>query len=207
MPFRLQKATHNDVLTLMPMDMRQLRLDLEDILSFLPSYARNPVEGIRRAPLLSWPALLSLQIGFAATSGAIGGLFSLNFWNVLLGLLVFPLTSLLQLALIAFFLKSAFSSALDTRPRQQRLFGIVVLANLPYLVLHALYAWVPAIDLIGFLTTCILLIVGLSEHFGIERRRLAKLIGAVYLLFFLIWGVSQYRTVTRLEQHRERFSH
>ncbi|MCM2282893.1 MAG: hypothetical protein NDI61_13720 [Bdellovibrionaceae bacterium] len=186
----------------MALDVTRLRAELEDILKFLPSYVRNPVEGVRTAPELSWPALLSVQTGVAAASGAVGGLISLNFWNFLAGIFIFPISSLFQVVVIAFFLQSFFALTAHRHLDRQRLFGVVVLANLPYLVLHAMYGWIPAIDLIGFLATCVLLIVGVAEHFRIDRRLLIKLIGGVYALFFLIWGISQYRAVTRIEERR-----
>lgn len=186
----------------MVVDIPKLRAELEDLLKFLPTYLFNPVDGIRSAPAWSWPTLLSLQIGFAIASGAIGGLINFSFWNFLSGLFLLPLSSLFQVVVISFFLSSYFALVHSTYLERQRLFGIVVLANLPYLVLHMFSGYIPLIDLIGFLATCALLVVGLAEHFRLDKRDLLKLMGGVYLVFFVVWGISQYRTVTSAEQYR-----
>lgn len=186
----------------MAVDIPRLRAELEDILKFLPSYFTNPVEGIRNAPDWSWPALLSLQVGLAAASGVLGGLLSMSFWGFLAGLFLFPLSSLFQVAVISFFLHGYFALVRSVYLERKRLVGVVVMANLPYLALHLISGWIPLIDLIGFLATCTLLVVGLSEHFRLGRRDLMRLMGGVYLVFFLIWATSQYRNSKRATEFR-----
>ncbi len=186
----------------MALDIPRLRAELDDILKFLPSFFANPVEGVRTAPDWSWPALLSLQAGAAAVSGVVGGLVSMNVWRFLGGLFLFPIISLIQVAVISFFLASYFALAHSTYLERKRLAGVVVVANLPYLALHVISGWVPLIDLIGFLTTCALLVVGLSEHFRLERKDLLRLIGGIYLAFFLVWATSQYRNSKRADEYR-----
>lgn len=188
----------------MSLEPTPLRTELNDILRFLPAYARNPVDAIRSAPEWSWPAMISLQLGLAMLSGVVAGLFSFSFVNFLLGLIVFPLTSLLQVAVLAFFLLTFFALAHHTYLNRRRLLGLIILANIPYVVLHAASGIASPLDLIGFGLTCLLLIVALSEHFRIERKLLLKLLGGVYAVFCVVWAGTQWRNSERADRLEDR---
>ncbi len=178
----------------------QLRAELTDLIRFLPKYAKNPVEAVRTSPDWTWPALLSLQVGMAIVSGALVGLSSGKFVNFILGLFVFPITCLLAATLISFFIHSYFALFHARTLERRRLFGIVVLATMPFLVMNVFSEHVPAVRLIGFAATCFLLVVGLSEHFKIPQRLLVRLVGGIYFVFFLVWGIYQYNAVQREEK-------
>ena len=178
----------------------QLRAELSDLIRFLPRYVRNPVEAIRTSPDWTWPALLSLQVGMAIVSGTLVGLSSGKFINFILGLLVFPVTCLLAASLVSFFIHSYFALFHARTLERRRLFGIVVLATLPYLILNVFSEFVAPVRLIGFAATCFLLVVGLNEHFKIPKQLLARLVGGIYLVFFVIWAVFQYQATQRAEK-------
>jgi hypothetical protein len=72
--------------------------------------------------------------------------------------------------------------------------SLVCLAVVPYFLFHSVSGYLPPIDLLGFAFTCVLLIVGLVEQFGLERRLCSKLVGSMAIVFFIVWMVSQIRT-------------
>jgi hypothetical protein len=141
-----------------------------------------------------------LQVGMAIVSGTLVGLSSGKFINFILGLFVFPITCLLAASLISFFIHSYFALFYSRTLDRRRLFGIVVLATMPFLVMNVFSEHVPAVRLIGFAATCFLLVVGLSEHFEIPRRLVVRLVFGIFFVFCVVWGIYQYNAVQREEK-------
>jgi len=181
----------------MASEIQQLRDELNGFLRYLPQFIRNPVQSIQRPPTLSWYSSALVLLGLAMISGTIGGLLSLSFWNFLLGLFVFPITSFLQIAFVGFFIHVFFTVVYNRELDREKLFALVVLANIPYFVVHMIAVVVPPVDLVGFGASCLLLIVGLNQNFSIERKQLYRLIGGIYAVFFLVWAFSQFRSLQR----------
>jgi hypothetical protein len=161
--------------------------ELQDLPSFLRLFAVSPIRAMRGLPPWHWSTFISLQIGIAIISGVLLGLISLSFWNFILGLVVLPISTLLASFVITFFLNYFFAFFTKTYLDLRRLFGVVVVAQIPFLILHILSAHVPPIDLIGFGITCLLLIVGLIEHFQMNRKVVTRLALSIYILFSAIW--------------------
>ena len=126
-------------------------------------------------------------------SGAIAGALSHSFWDFAVGLLVFPLTSLVVGFVYSGFIFTFFSIFMATYLDFQRLHAIVVVALVPYFILHIFSGFLPPMDLIGFALTAILLIVGLVEQFGVPRKPVIVLVSGISVTFFAIWMVTQIR--------------
>lgn len=169
-----------------------------ELLRFLKGYVRDPIGTLRRPLPYGWLPLLSLQLGVAVISGVVSGLLGFNFIDFLLGLLIFPIISVLSSLLLAFFLFYYFSIFQETFLEVRRLYSIVVLASIPYFVLHIIAGFLPPIDLIGFGFTVLALIVGLSEQFGLDKKRVMQLLGGLYLIFLFAWSVAQIRAASAL---------
>lgn len=176
--------------------------ELRDLAPFLRLFAVSPVRAMRGLPPWQWSTLISLQVGIAIISGVLLGLISLSFINFLLGLIVLPISTLLASLIITFFLNYFFAFFSKTYLDIRRLFGVVVVAQIPFLILHILSVHVPPIDLIGFGITCLLLIVGLTEHFQLNRKTVTRLAISIYLLFSVIWIAAQIRN--QFAQNRNR---
>jgi hypothetical protein len=172
-------------------DVSSFRSELRSLLGLLIQFAKNPVQGIQSIPRLSWPAIFSLQAGSAMISGALVGLIEENFLDFLIGIFIFPASSLALSLIFGFFIYYYFSFIQGTKLEFRRLYAVVVFANLPYFILHSVAGFLPPVDLIGFAFASILLIVGLVEQFNLERRRVIQLVLALYFLFFIIWGATQ----------------
>jgi hypothetical protein len=175
--------------------------ELGELHRFLLEFLRHPIQGIRHTPPLSWPALFSLQAGAAMVSGALLGVLSKSFLDFILGLVIFPLSSVVLSAVFALFIYYFFSLFHSTFLEYRRLYGIIVLANLPYFIFHVVSGFLPPIDLIGFAFSSALLIVGLVEQFQLEKKIVVRLIAALYLVFFLVWSASLIRSSNRDEAH------
>ncbi len=170
----------------------------------LGSFVRDPI-GTMRAPLaLTWPAIASLVVGSALVSGALVGLISNSFLDFLIGLLLFPLTSLVITLVFAFFIYYFFSLFRSTFLEFRRLASIVSLAMVPYFLVHTFSSFAPPIDLIGFALTGLLLIVGLVEQFSLDRRTCVRLIGGLGIGFFIIWSIVQFQTHAHEKTEEER---
>lgn len=158
-----------------------------------------------RAPLgLTWPAISSLVFGSALVSGVLVGLLSNSFLDFLIGLLLFPLTSLVITLIFAFFIYYYFSLFRSTFLEFRRLASIVSLAMVPYFLVHTFSSFAPPIDLIGFALTGLLLIVGLVEQFSLDRRTCVRLIGGLGVGFFIIWSIVQFQTHAHEKTELER---
>ena len=126
-------------------------------------------------------------------SGAIAGALTHSFWDFAVGLLLFPLTSLIVGFVYSGFIFTFFSIFKSTYLDFQRLHSIVVVALVPYFVLHVFSGFLPPMDLIGFGLTAILLIVGLVEQFGVPRKPVIILVSGISAVFFAIWMIAQIR--------------
>ena len=164
---------------------------LQELLRFLRSFIVDPVGTMKTPIQLSYPAAISLQAGSAMISGAVAGAFGRNFWDFLTGLLLFPISSVVIGFVFSIYLHYFYSLFMSTYLDFRRLYSIVVVSMVPYFFLHVLSGFLAPIDLIGFALSCVLMIVGLVEQFGLERRGVFKIIGLLYAAFFLVWSIAQ----------------
>lgn len=167
---------------------------VEIILKYLYSFARNPVDTIKRPLLISWTATIALQVIASMISGTLAGLLSGNLVDALIGLLIFPISSVLISFLFTLFIYYYFTLVHSTFLEARRLYSIIVLATLPYLVIHIVAEYLPPLDLIGFAFTSLLLVVGICEQFSIERKQMMRLVGGLYLAFIVIWSLAQIKS-------------
>ena len=158
-----------------------------DLFAFLSGFVRDPIDTMKSPLKLTWPAALSLQAGAAMASGALAGALSRNFWDFIVGLLLFPLSSIVIGFIFSGFFFYFFVAFRSTYLDYRRLHSIVVVTTMPYFVLHAVSGFLAPIDLIGFALTSLLLIVGLVEQFGLDRTVVVRLIVGMYTVFFLVW--------------------
>lgn len=172
----------------------------KDLPQFLRIFFLDPIGTMRRPLVLTWPAIISLVVSAAAISGAVVGALGHNVSDFLLGLFLFPVTSLMITLVFSFFIYYFFSLFRSTFLEFQRLVTLVAVALLPYFLLHSVSGLLSPIDLIGFALAMLLLVVGLVEQFDLDRRVCAKLMTGIAAAFFIIWSITQYRTSTRSAQ-------
>jgi len=159
---------------------------------------KNPIASVRRPLDFSWPFILVLLAVSALVSGAVAGAITHNFFDFLIGIFVFPLTSVVSAFVFGFFIYYFFSLFQSTFLDFRRLMSLVTVAVAPYFLFHSVSSYLPPIDLLGFAFTCVLLIVGLVEQFGLERRLCSRLVAVLGLIYFAAWAFSQIRTSGQL---------
>lgn len=157
------------------------------VLTFLP----KPLDFMRHGFQLTWPALFTLVATCAALSGAISGLISRRFYDVLTGLFLFPITSVVSSLVFGFFIYYFFSLFRSTFLDFRRLMSVIATAFLPYFLFHSVSAYLPPIDLLGFAFTGVLLIVGLVEQFNLDRPTCSRLVAGIGVVFFATWALTQ----------------
>jgi hypothetical protein len=83
-----------------------------------------------------------------------------------------------------------------TEVEYKRVFVIVVLAKIPSQILGILYPLVNFITLFSIIVTALLLIVGLSENFMLERKKVSQVVGVIAGLAMMVWLYSTIISVT-----------
>jgi hypothetical protein len=161
--------------------------------------ARDPVEVMAKGPSLTWPAAFLLQATAAVLAGALLGALSASAIELAIGALAFPVIAIAASLGIGFFLHTSFAVFARSSVDRRELYGVVALATLPYLALHALASFVPPIDLLGFFLSCLLLIVGLVERFGLPRKIVLRVVAGTFLIFFAAWAWAQFRALPARE--------
>ena len=159
---------------------------------------KDPLGTVRRTLDFSWPLIIVILAASALVSGAVAGAISQSTADFLVGIFVFPITSVISAFVFGFFIYYFFSLFKSTFLDFRRLMSLVCLTVVPYFLFHSVSSYLPPIDLLGFAFTCVLLIVGLVEQFGLERRVCSQLVGALGVLFFIVWTISQIRNVGAL---------
>jgi hypothetical protein len=152
----------------------------------------HPIAALKTPRLLSWPAVFSLQVGAAMASAALVALTEKNFFDFIIGIFIFPLITIMVCAAMTLFLYYFFKTFGSTILEVRRVYSIVVLAVVPYFLLHSFSGFLPPLDLIGFALVMILLTVGLVEQFGLSRRVVFSVAFALSLVFFIVWSVIQF---------------
>lgn len=177
--------------------------DLVELLRFVPILARNPIEGIRQIPDLSWPTLLLLGGGTSALSGVLAGLVSGRWEQILGGLIVLPTNYyLLTFFLAGFFYYTGlffFRVEIPFRP----LYSLILTSSLPFLIIHPISSWAPPFSLLGMALTCLLLIVGLVDTYRFPRKSTIRLVTGLFLTFVIIWIINMLAPEKKIKKIEE----
>lgn len=164
---------------------------VRDLPAHLVRFARDPLNAIKTPIRLSWPAALLLQTGGAAISGAFASLIARSIIDFIISIAVFPVIAVTVCAVLTLFLYYLFAGFTSTFLDIRRLYSLVVMATLPFFVIHAFSGFLAPLDLIGFALSAILLTVGLVEQFALDRRFVFKLLASIFGVFFVLWSIVQ----------------
>ena len=166
-----------------PSHLDLLRKDFLFILEFL----KNPVQNISRLPQWTWKKTVFINIVLSIAMGTLNGLIPPNIYNIAFGLLFMPLITLILTHILSGFLYYYFQVFEKRTVDFLNLLKMVVLANVPYLILHSLTSLLPPLTLLGLAFAALLLVVGLTESFSLNRTRAIKLVSILYIIVFLVW--------------------
>lgn len=164
---------------------------IKQTLSILHRFARQPFEEIGNLPEWGLKQLMLAQLATAALSGVLAGLMGFGLWRILQGLVVFPVFAVILNLLLSCFLYYFFQIFERKTVSFLRLQVLVYFASLPFFLFHiAAYVFVIS-DLFGLAMTGMLLIIGLTENFQLEKNRSFRLIGLVFGLLLVFWVIEK----------------
>lgn len=158
---------------------------------FLLWFFKNPIEHIKNLPKWSLRNILTVHFIFSITSGTLAGLISLKFWNILSGVLAFPLISMTLTLVLSSFFYYYFQVFEKRTVEFIQLFQLVVFANFPFFIFHIASNYMSFISVVGMMFTGMLLIVGLTENFSMTKKRAIRLVGALWFLIFIVWLLNK----------------
>ncbi len=159
----------------------------------LGSFLKDPVGFVRRPIDFTWTLSFALLAVSALVSGGVSGAITHNSIDFLIGIFIFPITSVVASLVFGFFIYYYFSLFKSTFLDFRRLLSLISVALVPYFLFHTVSSYLIPIDLLGFAFTCVLLVVGLAEQFGLDRKTCSRLVAGLALLFFLAWSIALVR--------------
>lgn len=172
-------------------------------LQFLKRYLKNPVATMNALPDWEWPMLLGFYASVAGICGLIGGILGHHMRLIISGAIIFPISATVGAFVATGFIYYTFTFFFHREIEIKRLFTIVILSLMPFLAIQVFSAWLLPLNLIGFLVSSILLVVGLSENTQVDRRRIFKMVGALYLIYVAFWIYSSISQRSEKEKYKE----
>lgn len=166
------------------------RQKFTEVFSYLKRYAKNPVLTVRQVPEWDWPTIIIFQTSLAAASGLVAGLVGKSLAKILGGLILLPVSSTAMIAVGSFFIYYTFLYWFKKEISFRKLFNVLVICNIPFMVLHTISSLLPPILLVGFLITSLLLIVALVENFQAPKKYVIRLIGGLFGAYFIFWAIN-----------------
>lgn len=168
----------------------------EDILA-LPHFFKNPVQGMRALPHWEWPTILLLQTALAASCSILANLIERDFFGVIIGLFLAPLTNILMVAIGAGFFYYVFMFLFHRTAAFRQIYIHVLFASIPMVLLSTVAFYLPPLVLLGSVATLLLLFVGFVDAFQIPMKPLRNLLMGLMAIHVIYWGISQVHTVKK----------
>lgn len=166
--------------------------EILEVKNFLFHFLRHPLTEIKSAPQWHWYRIIGLHVTVAALSGAIAGLLEKKIiFSIVAGLFLTPILTSIFLGVAAVFFYYCFQLFLKQTFSFKKICTILVLAYIPQMVLQIVSAYVPPVFLVGMAFTAILLVLGFTGNFQIERKKATQIVGSLYAIFAILWLISQ----------------
>lgn len=175
------------------------RQQLTQIHLIILKFLRHPIDQITTIPNWNWLTLALVQTSIAAASGVLSGLVSRSFINILFGLFIFPITAVIAVLVVASFLYYTILFFQKKEVSYRKIVTIVIFANIYFLIVRTLSPLIPAIDLIGAGVSAAIMIVGMSDNFGLDRKFVIRVVSTLYAIVLISW-------ITRMIRESEVFS-
>jgi len=164
---------------------------IKNILKYFKVYFKNPLFAIKNIPDWDWLTVLLIQLCLSLLIGVVSDLFSQDNLIIFKGIFIFPLSSFLTTFLGAGFFYFLFLIFFNLETSFLKLYTIVFLSHVPFLILRIVKVWIAPIELIGFAATTALLTVGFVENFQLPKKKMIRIFGALYTVYFLMWIFQQ----------------
>jgi hypothetical protein len=154
---------------------------------YLIPFCKSPFQAMQTLPKMNWASIALFLASIAAVSGVLQGLLAWRFFDIFVGLFLFPIFALIINSIFVACIVIGAQIIFDQTLNWQRTSEVVTYSSMAYLILHPFSAWLGIFDLIGMGLQCLLMTSGMTSDLGIDRKHSHQLIAIIYGLFFLIW--------------------
>lgn len=185
-----------------PINWKFIKDEIFDSLKVLLDFAKNPVQGMKTLPEWKWPRLLILMGAFAAICGVLRGVVNRSFLEMVSGVLVYPVSALLMIAIFSGLFYYIFLFFYKRQLSYHRIYTNFTFAVLPSVLLSTVSYLVPPITLLGSAVTGLLLVVGFVDNFRLPKKAVTKLIAGLFLIYVIIWIFSTINFQQKKEEFR-----
>jgi hypothetical protein len=159
----------------------------KEVFKFILEYLRHPLEKIRQVPDWNWSVLIAVQVLISMVSGVLSGLLPPDFYRVMGGLIVSPMVGLVTGFIGALFIYYYFQVFEHRTCSLRKIFTLIMLANIPFFVFQVASEQIPPITLVGFAFTALLMAVGLTDNFQMDKKRALRLVLVLFAVVFVLW--------------------
>lgn len=160
---------------------------VKQVFNYIIHYLRHPVERIKSLPDWNWATLIVTLIIVSMGSGILTGLVPPNFFRLMGGIIISPIVGVVTAFVGSLFIYYYFQVFEKRTCAFRRIFTLTLLANIPFFVFQIGAEVIPPITLVGFAFTALLMAVGLTENFQMEKRRALRLVTVLFAVVFIIW--------------------
>ena len=154
---------------------------------FILNYLKNPLVEIKSHLSWSWQKSILYYALISVTAGFINGLIPPNIYNIAFGLIFMPIITFVTSHILAGFFYYYFQVFEKRMVGFLEIFHLVILANIPFLLIHTLSSLIAPITLIGLAFSALLMIVGLTDKLNLNRKKSIQLVSLLYLMIFAVW--------------------
>ncbi|CAE79434.1 Yip1 family protein [Bdellovibrio bacteriovorus] len=171
----------------------------KEVIRYIINYLRHPVEKIKTLPDWNWPLLIMTLVALSILSGVLTGLVPPNFFRIMGGIIVSPMVAAVTTFIGSLFIYYYFQVFEKRTCSLRKIFTLVLFANIPFFIFQVGSELLPPITLLGFAFTALLMAVGLTENFQMEKRRALRLVTILFAIVFIIWLWNRI-DISRLER-------
>lgn len=159
----------------------------KEVFNYILKFLRNPLEEIRQVPNWNWSVVLVIQVLISMASGVLVGLLPPDFYKILGGLIISPVIGVVMGFIGALFIYYYFQVFEHRTCSLRKIFTLIMLANIPFFVFQVGSEHIPPITLVGFAFTALLMAVGLTENFQMDKKRAIRLVTGLFAVVFILW--------------------
>ncbi|WP_413561077.1 Yip1 family protein [Bdellovibrio sp. HCB209] len=159
----------------------------KEVFNYIIDFLRHPVQKIKSLPDWKWSTLLITIIVIAMISGVISGLVPPNIYRIGAGIIFAPFIAVVMTWLGGVFIYYYFQVFEKRTCSLRKIFTLILFSNIPFFIFQAGSELIPPITLVGFAFTALLMAVGLTENFAMEKRRSLRLVTILFAIVFFLW--------------------
>lgn len=171
----------------------------KEIIRYIFNFLKHPVEKIKTLPDWNWTVLIITLISVSMVSGVLTGMVPPNFFRIMGGIVISPIVGVTTTGLGALFIYYYFQVYEKRTCSYRKIFTLFLLANTPFFIFQVGSEVIPPITLVGFAFTALLLAVGLTENFQMDKRRALRLVTILLAIVFILWLWNRI-DISRLER-------